>query len=215
MKQSVALLVVPLALLAACSKQDTAAPAGNAAAPAAAEKPQAELAKIPMLPGYKYYVGGPLMKQDPYGHFRIGDFLGEVEQPPSRGMIFGARRDGDKMEYRVWGNGILLGVHRGVFRDGVFWQDYAEGYRDGKLVARENDVNIDEEKRTKETTEDIDPQTGEVIRTKVLMLSYLPPNLKPDGDIDDEDTNTPPDKAAAPAPPPAAAPAPAAGDAAK
>jgi len=178
-------------VVTSCSKDETAPAPATAPAPgaAAAKGPtpvvEGQLPKIPILPGYKYYVGGPLMKKDVHGRFRIASFNGEVEQPPSRGMIFGAKRDGDQMEYRVWGNGVLLGVHRGVMRDGVFWQTYVEGYRSGKLMARENTVNDDTIKRSKTKHEDIDPETGELIRTTESSVSYLPAAM-PD-DLEDED----------------------------
>lgn len=193
-----------------CSRDEGAAPTapGGGAAPAADS-----LAKIPILPDYKYYAGGPVMKRDPYGRYRLADFAGEVQQPPSRGMIFGAKRDGDKLEYKVWGNGVLLGVHRGYMKHGVYWEEYAESYRQGKLVAREKTVNDDEIKRSKLITEDIDPETGEVIRTKEASLSYLPPAIKfDDVDEDDEDEEEGADTAPAAAAPAGkdAAPAPAA-----
>ena len=184
-------LMITMLVLAGCSREDTATPgapaAGGTAAPAA-ETSAAEdrIAKIPILPGYKYYVGGPTMKRDAYGRYRLAGFNGEVEQPPSRGMIFGAKREGDQLEYRVWGNGVLLGLHKGIMRDGVFWQEYAEGYRDGKLVARERTVNDDAAKRSKLTIEDIDRENGEVIRVKEGFRSYLPRLTKPD-DLEDED----------------------------
>jgi len=216
MRRSTVFVVAAVAAFAAsCSKdtgRDSAAPAAQSAASPAADEQR--VAKIPILPGYKYYVGGPTMKRDPYGRYRLSAFNGEVAQPPSRGMIFGARREGDQLEYRVWGNAILLGVHRGVMRDGVFWQDYAEGYRDGRLVAREHDVHDDAVRRSKVTTEDLDPQTGELIRTKEASISYLPPAIKSDDEDADEEEMVPivplpaaPAAAAAaapPAPPPAA-----------
>jgi hypothetical protein len=225
MKRTTAL---PLALVlafsaSACSKEEAPAPGTPAAdsAPAAASAPaggEKSLEKIPILPGYKYYVGGPVMGKDPYGRFRLERFDGEVQQPPSRGMIFGAKREGDKLEYRVWGNGRLLGFHRGTMKDGLFWQDYIEGYRQGVLTAREHVVHDDEAKRSKITTEDIDPETGEVIRTKETSISYHPPALPEDMDDDEdeeeEDDATP--KEAAPADAKKeAAPAPASKEAAK
>lgn len=211
MKRTTAL---PLALVlafsaSACSKEEAPAPGTPAAdtAPAAASAPaggEKSLEKIPILPGYKYYVGGPVMGKDPYGRFRLERFDGEVQQPPSRGMIFGAKREGDKLEYRVWGNGRLLGFHRGTMKNGLFWQEYIEGYRQGALTAREHVVHDDEAKRSKITTEDIDPETGEVIRTKETSISYLPPALPDEMDDDEEgeedDTDAPEEAAPAPAP---------------
>lgn len=161
---------------AGCSQPET-----DPAKPAAEASGQAgSLGKIPMLPGYKYYVGGPTMKRDQYGRFRIQKFNGEVAQPPSRGMIFGAKQEGDKLEYRVWGNGRLLGLHRGTMRDGVFWKEYGESYRDEKIVSRTREVSDDEAKRTKVTVEDIDPENGEVIRTTDSFVSFLPPAIPKD-----------------------------------
>lgn len=198
-----ALLVVTLSVLAAfgCSREEASAPG---ASPGAAASAGGDVARIPILPGYTYYAGGPVMKADSYGRYRLSDFLGPVQQPPSRGMIFGAKRDGDNLEYRVWGNGVLLGMHRGRMKDGLYWEDYGESYRDGKLVAREYAVNDDEIRRTKLTTEDIDPETGEVIRTKEASLSYLPPKFDMDDDDEEDDEE---DDEAAPAPPAASAPA--------
>jgi hypothetical protein len=183
MKNRFAILLPAIfaAVMLGCSKAPSS-PTGTAS-------DTAVVAKIPILPGYKYYIGGPTLKRDPYGHFRIAKFNGEVEQPPSRGMVFGAKVDGNQLEYRVWGNGKLLALNRGIMRDGVFWQEYAETYRDEKLVAREHNVNDDNVKRTKQTTEDIDPETGEVIRTKETSISYFPPAKLPD---DDEDTGAAP-----------------------
>ncbi|MFN2375532.1 MAG: hypothetical protein ABR538_03285 [Candidatus Binatia bacterium] len=207
--------------VSACSKEEAPAPGAPAAntAPAAASAPAAgdkALEKIPILPGYKYYVGGPVMSKDAYGRFRLERFDGEVQQPPSRGMVFGAKREGEKLEYRVWGNGRLLGFHRGTMRGGVFWQDYVEGYRQGAVTAREHLVHDDVAKRSKVTTEDIDPETGEVIRTKESSVSYLPlaiPNeLSGLDDDDDEEEDEEEDGAAAPRD---AAPAPAPKEAAE
>jgi hypothetical protein len=100
-------------------------------------------------------------------------------------MIFGAKFEGDQLEYKVWGNGVLLGFHKGVMRDGVFWKTYGEAFRQGVLVAKETIVNDDAAKRSKITTQDIDPDNGEVIRTKEISLSYLP--VKIPGEDDDED----------------------------
>lgn len=195
--------VLPLAFVlafsaSACSKEEAPAPGAPAAASAPAEGEKA-LPTIPILPGYRYYVGGPVMSKDPYGRFRLERFEGEVQQPPSRGMIFGAKREGDKLEYRVWGNGRLLGLHRGTMRDGVFWQEYVEGYRQGVVTVREHLVHDDVAKRSKVTTEDIDPETGEVIRTKEASLSYLPP-VFPDEVDDEEDDGAPKEAVPADAP---------------
>jgi hypothetical protein len=203
-----ALLIAAFALVvvASCSNEEPGGPGAGSGAGSGA--PAEALAKLPMLPGDKYYVGGPILKRDKYGKYRIRAFEGEVEQPPSRGMIFGAKLEGDKMEYRVWANGKLLAVHRGTMRDGIFWQEYAEGYRDEKLTSRERDENIDAEQRTKSVLEDIDPDNGEVIRVTESYLSYFPPKIDMDDedDKDWEDDDTEDDEATAPAAPPAAAP---------
>lgn len=164
--------------IAGCSNEEP----GKAAPQATSTASQGgdALVKIPILPDYKYYVGGPNLKRDQYGKFRIAEFNGEVVQPPSRGMIFGAKRDGDKLEYRVWANGRLVGLHRGTMRDGLFWKEYGETYRDGKIVSRTRETPDDAEKRTKVVVEDIDPENGEVIRTTESFVSYLPPAIPKD-----------------------------------
>ena len=194
MKRCSGLSIVTLLMLglAACSNEESGKPNAPAAGTAVAPAAKGQLAKIPILPGYKYYVGGPVMKKDAYGRFRLSGFNGEVQQPPSRGMIFGARNDGDQLEYQVWGNGVLLGLHRGKMRDGVFWQEYAEGFRQGVVIARETTVNDDATRKSKVTTQDIDPDNGEVIRTRETLSSYMPPAVKDDEDDDAEGGNVVP-----------------------
>jgi hypothetical protein len=219
----ICLLAVAAFAVAACSNEPASPkPAEQAATakPAAGTQPgaakvgapaEAELPKIPILPDYKYYVGGPLLKEDAYNKFRITKFNSEVQQPPSRGMVFGAKQEGDKLEYKVWGNGRLLGYHKGTMRDGLFWPDYVEGYRQGALVAREYLTHDDAAKKTRIITEDLDPETGEVIRKKEMLASYYPPVVEGEEGEDEEDSEG---GAAAPKAPPAAgapaAPSPAA-----
>jgi hypothetical protein len=235
MKRGPAFSAVPLAaialfLLAGCSKDEAPVPAApaapSAAAPAKPKAPtpvnEADLPKIPILPGYKYYIGGPMLMADKWGKYRISKFNGEVAQPPSRGIVFGAKQDGDKLEYKVWANGRIVGFHKGTMREGVYWDEYVEGFKNGAVVARENITHDDNAKKSKVITEDIDGETGEVIRTREKFLSYFPP--KDDPSMEDEDgedagtagtaaTDAPPTPAA-PAPGAAAAPAaPAAGSA--
>lgn len=188
---SIALFAVCVA--AACSKSEAPPAAAPAVAPAAAKAPAAEARtlQIPILPGYKYYVGGPALSRDQYGRYRISAFNGEVQQPPSRGMIFGVKRDGDQIEYRVWGNGTPLGFHKGVMKDGGFWEDYGEGYRMGKLVAREKTTHDDVAKQSKVVTEDLDPETGERIRTKEGFLPYAPAKIAEDPDDDADEAPAP------------------------
>ena len=210
MKRSSMLAVLTFTLFAAaCSPDDgkpsAAAPTAAAPTTAAAAPDEPRPVKVPLLEGYKYYVGGPVMGKDAYGRYRISDFQGEVQQPPSRGMVFGVKRDGDKLEYRVWGNGKLLAVHKGVMRDGIFWQEYVEGYREERLVAREYLVHNDAEARTTIKTEDLDPRTGESIRVREYSISYNPPVIPsdpeddPDQDSDDDDA-APAAPSAAPSP---------------
>jgi hypothetical protein len=217
-------LLATFVLVAAvsCSKKEGPSPAGTAgSAPAAsADKGGSDqrVAKIPILAGYKYYVGGPLLKQDAYGRPRIVSFNGEVEQPPGRGIVFGVKKDGDNLEYRVWGNGVLVAVHRGVMREGLYWDTYVENYREEKLVARESSEFDDAAKEVKISAEDIDPEKGEVIRKRVLKMSYLPAPVPADvtkeldegQDDDDDGSMVPAGGAKAPAAPAAAPAAPAA-----
>jgi hypothetical protein len=196
MKRSSFLLVATFAVFAASACSKSEAPPAPAAAPAAAAKAPASddrILKVPILPGYKYYAGGPVLTRDVHGRYRISGFNGEVQPPPSRGMIFGAKRDGDQIEYRVWGNGTPLGFHKGVMREGLYWEDYSEGFRMGKLVARERQTHDDAAKRSKVVTEDLDPETGELIRTKEGFLPYSPPVLaSEDGDEESDDTDSAP-----------------------
>ncbi|HYC56440.1 MAG TPA: hypothetical protein VEL28_16025 [Candidatus Binatia bacterium] len=213
-----ACLAVPLLALAlmisACSSDEPAPESGETAkAKVKAEDADDRPVNVPILEGFKYYVAGPMMKKDPYGRYRITDFQGEVAQPPSRGLIFGVKRDGDRFEYRVWANGRLVGTHKGAIRDGLYWPEYREGYRDQKLVAREYVTNDDEAKLMRLKLEDIDPATGEVIRTSEYAQSYKPPVIPNDEDDDElfAEFEEDDDAATAPAPPaekaPVAAPA--------
>lgn len=218
MKRGPVFSAVPLAALvlftlASCSKEEAPVPAAPASPTAAAPaKPkgsnpvaEADLPKIPILPGYKYYIGGPQLTADKWGKFRISKFNGEVAQPPSRGIVFGAKLEGDKMEYKVWANGRIVGFHKGTMREGVYWDEYIEGFKNGVVVARENITHDDEAHKSKVITEDIDGETGEVIRTREKFMSYFPPKDDPsmkDEDEDEEDAGT-----AAPAAPGQAAPA--------
>ncbi|HYB98316.1 MAG TPA: hypothetical protein VEC57_04200 [Candidatus Limnocylindrales bacterium] len=192
-KLSLAAMSLALAFaLAACTSDEKAAdptkptPTAKADGGKPAAEEDARPRNIPILEGYKYYVAGPVMKKDPYGRYRITDFQGEVAQPPSRGLIFGVKRDGDRFEYKVWANGRLVGAHRGIIRDGLYWPEYREGYRDEKLVAREYVTNDDAAKVMRLKVEDIDPATGEVIRTSEGSQTYSPPALPEDADEGDE-----------------------------
>jgi hypothetical protein len=205
-------------LVSACSKEPDEKPASTATGTerkvTIPEKKTGEnFTKVPVLPGYKYYTGGPRLSKDQYGRYRIAGFETEVPTPPDKGMVFGVLRDGDKIEYKVWGNGLLLGYNRGVMKDGFFWKEYAESYRKGHLTAREYYTNLDAEKRTKLVTENLDPENGEVIRTKESYILYTPPVLKIPGQKpgDDELEDFEEEEDGATATPPAATPPPAAG----
>jgi hypothetical protein len=208
-RRALPVAMISVLLVAGCSKEEApppvvAKPATPPAVPGApGTKPkgptpvnEAELPKIPILPGYKYYVGGPKLKQDKYGKQRIESFQDEVAQPPSRGMIFGVKRDGDKLEYTVWGNGRILAVHRGTMRDGVYWGDYSEGYKNGKVVAREHITYDDQAQRAKIVTEEFDFETGESIRKKETSRRYAPIPLPEDMEADEDEAPA----GAAPAP---------------
>jgi hypothetical protein len=228
-RRALPVALLSLLAIAGCSNEESppavaTKPAGTPIAePAKPKGPtpvnEAELQKIPILPGYKYYVGGPKMKADKYGKQRIESFNDEVAQPPSRGMIFGVKREGDKMEYTVWGNGRILAVHRGTMRDGVYWGDYSEGYKNGKVVAREHITYDDQAQRAKIVTEEFDYETGESIRTKETSRGYAPIVLPEEIEEGEEDApagaGAAPGAApnagapAAPATPPAAPAAPA------
>lgn len=172
----------------ACSsdpgKEPTAAKP-DAAATSPASAADARPVKVPILEGYTYYVGGPLLKKDTYGRMRIAKFLGEVAQPPARGMVIGAKSDGDRLEYRVWVNGRAVGVYRGVMREGTFWREYIETFHGDKTVAREFTVNDDAAQLMRIKLEDVDPATGETIRVTERTQTYLAPKLP---DLPDEDS---------------------------
>ncbi len=158
-------------------------------------------AKVPILAGYVYYIGGPLLKKDAYGRDRIAKFMGEVAQPPARGMVIGAKRDGDRLEYRVWANGTPLGMYRGVMKDGLFWREYAETFRGDKTIAREFSVNDEAAQLMRVKVEDVDPATGETIRVTESTKKFKAPELP---GIPEDDSSAAPGKAetvpAAPAP---------------
>ncbi|MBI5505511.1 MAG: hypothetical protein HY899_11970 [Deltaproteobacteria bacterium] len=211
--------IVPLGALAlavaifaaACSSEpskenkETQTGAASKAPPAAGD---ARPAKIPILEGYTYYVGGPLLKKDAYGRERIAKFLGEVAQPPGRGMVIGVKREGDRLEYRVWVNGGSVGLYRGVTRDGLFWREYIETFRGEKTIVREFTVNDDAAQLMRIKTEQVDPETGETIRVSETTKKYQAPAL-PDLPEDSEDDDSGAEKGdsdAKPAPPAQPAP---------
>jgi len=191
-----------LALCALACSDPAKGPAASQPPSTPAAGADARPAKVPILEGYKYYVGGPLLKKDAYGRERIAKFLGEVEQPPARGMVIGSKVDGDHLEYRVWVNGRAVGVYRGVVKDGTFWREFAETYRGEKPVARETTVNDDAAEVMHIKTEDVDPVTGETIRVTETTKPYKAPELPPLPDDDEEDSDQGGQGKAAPAPRP-------------
>ncbi len=152
-----------------------------------AEKPRP--LKIPIIEGMTYYVGGPVVANDSFGRTRFRSFAGEVEIPPSRGMVIGHKDLGNKAyEYRVWINGDPLSLQRGTVDDeGFLLNDYQEGFAKGKLVGRLYFTYDDEKEKLSTKVEHVDPETGELIKTEYKERDYVIGGDDWEEDEDDED----------------------------
>jgi len=146
---------------------------------------------IEPIEGMKYYVGGPLMKADKYGRFRISGFNGEISAPTTRGLLLGSKvLEGNRFEYRTWINGKLISRSTGfIDDDGLYWYDERFTYHfNGNPIARQELHYDDERKVMLSKLEQLDPETGEIIRTHETEIPYTPvDDGEDDWDEDEED----------------------------
>jgi hypothetical protein len=156
---------------------------------------------IEPVDGMKYYVGGPLMKADKYGRFRISGFQGEISAPTNRGLLLGSRMMGDKFDYRTWINGKLVSRSTGFLDDeGLYWYEERFTYHfNGNPIARQLLTYDDADKVMHSKLEQMDPETGEIIRTHEQDIPYTP--VEDEGDDnwedDEEGAETPDDGSSA------------------
>jgi len=160
-------------------------------------KPAASPVSIEPIEGMKYYVGGPLMKADQYGRFRISGFNGEISAPTTRGLLLGSKVDGNRFEYRTWINGKLISRSTGFVDDGgLYWYDERFTYHfNGNPIARQSLRYDDERKVMLSTLEQLDPETGEIVRKHETEIPYTPVDEGDDDwDDDEEDEEEEPTK---------------------
>ena len=168
-------VLVVVSALSACSRDEP--------------KPTAAPVSIEPVEGMKYYVGGPLMKADQYGRYRISGFNGEISAPTTRGLLLGAKLDGNRFEYRTWINGKLISRSTGFVDDnGLYWYEERFTYHfNGNAIAHQLLRYDDDRKVMLSTLEQLDPETGEVVRTHETEIPYTPVDDGPDDWDDDED----------------------------
>lgn len=149
---------------------------------------QKEPAAVPVIeaqPGWHYYVGGPILRQDEHEGAVFVGFKGEVRTPSSRGLLIGVKQNPDNtFEFATWVNGAKINYSKGfIAKDGSYRFTERETMNQaGKIVARQS-FTYDENKRAiKSVTQDIDPDTGEVIRT---LESDLTKHVKPPAEEDE------------------------------
>jgi len=142
---------------------------------------------IEKIEGMRYYVGGPVMKADKYGRLRLGGFNGQVTTPSSRGLLIGYKPNDDgTFEYRTWVNGRPVQKSVGfVDEEGLLGFTKRETYDGkGRVIARQT-LKYDNDREVMTSTyEQVDPQTGEVLKTVSRDVPYAPPTEE---DSEDEE----------------------------
>ncbi|RMF25036.1 MAG: hypothetical protein D6760_01910 [Deltaproteobacteria bacterium] len=144
---------------------------------------------IEKIEGMRYYVGGPVMKADKYGRLRLGGFNGQVTTPSSRGLLIGYKPNDDgTFEYRTWVNGRPVQKSVG-FRDedGLLWFTKRETYDgQGRVIARQTLTYDNDREVMNSTYEQVDPETGKVLKSVSREVPYAPPSEKEDEEGEDE-----------------------------
>ena len=165
-----ALLAATALLLAGCSG------CGEEVAEVGEEIP--ERPPVEVVEGMKYYVGGPIMMSDRYGRLRITGFNGRVMAPTQRGLLVGLKLGEDgRFDFRTWLNGSLTQVSTGFAdEEGLLWYEERSSYdSQGRVIARQIFAYDDESMIITSTLEEVDPENGEVIESRVSELPYVPP----------------------------------------
>ncbi len=172
---AVSLLSAPL--LSGCSREK-AAPKNSATK---------QESKIEQITGMRYYVGGPVMKPDNYGRLRLAGFNGQVTTPSSRGLLIGYKPNGDgTFLYRTWINGRSVQESKGFLDEqGLLWFTERATYDSQERVIARQKLSYDNDKQIMTSNfEQIDPETGEVVKTTKRDMPYAPPE-SPDEEEDD------------------------------
>jgi hypothetical protein len=154
-------------LVAACSSSDDAAKGEGKAADRAPV--------IEKIEGMKYYVGGPILKYDPYGRLRLGGFNGEVSTPSTRGLLIGFKKnEDDTFDFRSWLNGKPFARSTGkVDEQGLLWYEERLSLDgNGNVTMRQKFEYDDEAKIIRTTLEQIDVEDGEVIKSTTQEMPY-------------------------------------------
>ena len=176
-----AVLFVTASLAGACTSKDEEQPASVA-------KQQEQT--IEPVEGMRYYVGGPIMKPDEYGRLRLGGFNGEVGAPTTRGLLVGIKVDANKgFDYRTWLNGAPVAKSTGFLDEqGLLWFDERETYdSEGRVIARQAFEYDDEKQQMTSTVVQLDPDTGETLKTHRQEMPYTPSDDGWDDDDDEEE----------------------------
>lgn len=128
--------------------------------------------------GYKYYVGGPIMRVDEYGRTRLGGFSGLVLQPTNRGLLVGVRTDAEgTFEFSTWLNGALAQSSTGFIReDGTYWFYERQGYNSkGAAVTKRTFLYNDDRQVVTTTVVYYDASDGSVLEERSWETPYTPP----------------------------------------
>ena len=126
----------------------------------------------------KYYVGGPLMKQDRYGRARLTTFSGEVSAPTTRGLLIGFKLEpnGKDFDYRTYINGRLVSSSTGFLVDDLLWFRERFTYNStGKVIATQTITYDDANETMLSSVEHIDPVSSEVVQKIDQKIPYSPP----------------------------------------
>ncbi len=155
------------------------------------EAPAAAPTKIEPRPGWKYYVGGPVMKPDGYGRYRMGEFQGEVSKPSARGFLVGFKAGDDKkFALATWVNGTQMIEASGFIGDNGIYYVTARTTLDaeGRTMSIQS-LEYDFEAETENSKlEYFDPETGESVHTVEASRPFRPdPEEEDDAFFDDDD----------------------------
>ncbi len=134
--------------------------------------------KVSAEQGFKYYVGGPVMKTDEYGRNRLSGFNGPVMQPTSRGLLVGVRIDADaNFKFRTWLNGALAQSSSGFIKDdGTYWYLKREGYDAAGMVVTKRTYQYDDDaQQTTTVLTYYDTDDGSVLEERTVETPYEPP----------------------------------------
>ncbi len=154
-------------IVATAGCQDIARIFNKEEAPAPAPAVQAE-------EGWQYYVGGPIMRNDPHGRLRLGGFNGEVKKPTNRGLLIGVKHGPeDAFEFATWVNGVEMNRSEGIVKDGIYFFTKRRMFNADHKVITTLDYEYDDEAKTETVTQSrLDPDTGEVLDSSSASRPY-------------------------------------------